>query len=71
MTAVRLVAIGDSFTEGVGDELPDGSARGWADIAAQGLGGCDGRAHPLREPRDPRAPHRPHRRRAARSPPWR
>ncbi|GAA4482139.1 SGNH/GDSL hydrolase family protein [Microbacterium panaciterrae] len=36
MTAVRFVAIGDSFSEGVGDELPDGSVRGWADIAAQG-----------------------------------
>jgi len=36
MTAVRYVAIGDSFTEGVGDELPDGSTRGWADLAAQG-----------------------------------
>lgn len=36
MTAVRFVAIGDSFTEGVGDELPDGTVRGWADLAAQG-----------------------------------
>lgn len=36
MSAVRFVAIGDSFTEGVGDELPDGRVRGWADIAAQG-----------------------------------
>ncbi len=36
MAAVRYVAIGDSFTEGVGDELPDGRVRGWADIAAQG-----------------------------------
>jgi hypothetical protein len=33
---VRFVAIGDSFTEGVGDVLPDGRERGWADIAAQG-----------------------------------
>jgi lysophospholipase L1-like esterase len=31
------VAIGDSFTEGVGDELPDGSPRGWADLVAAGL----------------------------------
>ena len=31
------VAIGDSFTEGVGDELPDGSVRGWADLVALGL----------------------------------
>ncbi len=30
-------AIGDSFTEGVGDELPDGSVRGWADFVAMGL----------------------------------
>jgi lysophospholipase L1-like esterase len=31
------VAIGDSFTEGVGDELPDGAVRGWADLVALGL----------------------------------
>ncbi|MET0974228.1 MAG: SGNH/GDSL hydrolase family protein [Leifsonia sp.] len=31
------VAIGDSFTEGVGDDLPDGSVRGWADFVAVGL----------------------------------
>ncbi|MGV8876853.1 MAG: SGNH/GDSL hydrolase family protein [Rhodoglobus sp.] len=31
------VAIGDSFTEGVGDELPDGRVRGWADQVAMGL----------------------------------
>lgn len=36
MAEVRFVAIGDSFTEGVGDELPDGSVRGWADITVQG-----------------------------------
>ena len=30
-------AIGDSFTEGVGDDLPDGSVRGWADLVALGL----------------------------------
>ncbi|RKT54766.1 SGNH/GDSL hydrolase family protein [Saccharothrix australiensis] len=34
---MRYVAIGDSFTEGVGDELPDGSPRGWADLVAEGL----------------------------------
>lgn len=34
---IRYVAVGDSFTEGVGDELPDGSVRGWADLAAQGI----------------------------------
>lgn len=42
MTSVRFVAIGDSFTEGVGDERPDGSARGWADIAAQGWADAGG-----------------------------
>ncbi|WP_235480376.1 SGNH/GDSL hydrolase family protein [Leifsonia sp. Leaf264] len=31
------VAIGDSFTEGVGDEQPDGTVRGWADFVAVGL----------------------------------
>ena len=36
MAPVRYVAIGDSFTEGVGDELPDGHVRGWADLVAQG-----------------------------------
>lgn len=30
-------AVGDSFTEGVGDELPDGRVRGWADLVALGL----------------------------------
>jgi len=41
---VRYVAIGDSFTEGLGDELPDGSLRGWADRVAAGLAatGADG-----------------------------
>ncbi|WP_433273678.1 SGNH/GDSL hydrolase family protein [Actinosynnema sp. CS-041913] len=34
---MRYVAIGDSFTEGVGDELPDGTTRGWADLVAEGL----------------------------------
>jgi len=34
--AVRYVAIGDSFTEGVGDEV-DGGPRGWADLVAIGL----------------------------------
>jgi lysophospholipase L1-like esterase len=36
MGRVRYVAIGDSFTEGVGDDLPDGRERGWADLVAQG-----------------------------------
>ena len=30
-------AIGDSFTEGMGDERPDGTPRGWADLVAAGL----------------------------------
>ncbi|UQU61700.1 SGNH/GDSL hydrolase family protein [Couchioplanes caeruleus] len=34
---MRYVAIGDSFTEGLGDELPDGTPRGWADRVAAGL----------------------------------
>ena len=34
---MRYAAIGDSFTEGVGDELPDGAVRGWADRVAAGL----------------------------------
>jgi len=33
----RYVAIGDSFTEGVGDDLPGGQVRGWADLVALGL----------------------------------
>jgi len=33
----RYVAVGDSFTEGVGDEGPDGQPRGWADRFAAGL----------------------------------
>ncbi len=40
----RFVAIGDSFTEGVGDELPDGTVRGWADLAAAGLAAATGEA---------------------------
>ncbi len=31
------VAVGDSFTEGMSDELPDGSYRGWADLVAARL----------------------------------
>lgn len=45
MTEVRFVAIGDSFTEGVGDVLPDGRERGWADLAAQGWANAAG--HPI------------------------
>ncbi|MFY1634083.1 SGNH/GDSL hydrolase family protein [Solwaraspora sp. WMMB335] len=39
---MRYVAIGDSFTEGVGDELPDGTVRGWADLVAAGLATAHG-----------------------------
>lgn len=39
---VRYVAIGDSFTEGVGDELADGRSRGWADLVASGLASATG-----------------------------
>jgi lysophospholipase L1-like esterase len=39
---VRYVAVGDSFTEGVGDEGPDGSVRGWADRVAVGLAAAQG-----------------------------
>ncbi|GAA1845475.1 SGNH/GDSL hydrolase family protein [Microbacterium koreense] len=42
MSTVRYVAIGDSFTEGVGDELPDGRVRGWADLVAQGWANARG-----------------------------
>jgi lysophospholipase L1-like esterase len=33
----RFVAIGDSFTEGLDDLLPDGTPRGWADRVADAL----------------------------------
>ncbi|MFT4229982.1 MAG: SGNH/GDSL hydrolase family protein [Microbacterium sp.] len=42
MASVRFVAIGDSFTEGVGDDLPDGRTRGWADLVAQGWADASG-----------------------------
>jgi len=42
---MRYAAIGDSFTEGLGDELPDGSVRGWADLVAAGLAAA--RAEPV------------------------
>ncbi|MCQ4079896.1 SGNH/GDSL hydrolase family protein [Streptomyces sp. RB6PN25] len=32
-----FVAVGDSFTEGMSDDLPDGSCRGWADLLASRL----------------------------------
>ena len=39
---VQYVAIGDSFTEGIGDERADGSVRGWADRVAEGLAAAGG-----------------------------
>jgi lysophospholipase L1-like esterase len=33
VSILRYAAIGDSFTEGIGDEMPDGTPRGWADQA--------------------------------------
>lgn len=42
MTDIKLVAIGDSFTEGVGDERADGSVRGWADLTAEGIAQATG-----------------------------
>ncbi len=33
----RFVALGDSFTEGLSDERPDGTHRGWADMVAARL----------------------------------
>ncbi|WP_434811183.1 SGNH/GDSL hydrolase family protein [Microbacterium sp. bgisy189] len=44
MDPVRFVALGDSFTEGVGDELPDGTVRGWADLVATGWASSRGEA---------------------------
>jgi lysophospholipase L1-like esterase len=38
----RYVAIGDSFTEGLGDTLEDGTERGWADLVAAGLAAAEG-----------------------------
>jgi lysophospholipase L1-like esterase len=32
-----FVALGDSFTEGMSDDLPDGTCRGWADLVADRL----------------------------------
>lgn len=45
MASIRFVAIGDSFTEGVGDDLPDGRVRGWADLVAEGW--ADASAQPI------------------------
>ncbi|MDN4478385.1 SGNH/GDSL hydrolase family protein [Demequina sp. SYSU T00039] len=42
---MRYVALGDSFTEGVGDPAPGGGLRGWADLVAAGL--AAGRDEPV------------------------
>ncbi|MFF0200156.1 SGNH/GDSL hydrolase family protein [Streptomyces sp. NPDC005017] len=39
-TYTSLVAVGDSFTEGMSDLLPDGSYRGWADLLATRMAAC-------------------------------
>lgn len=39
---MRLVCVGDSFTEGVADELrPDGEYRGWSDRVAAAMAGVE------------------------------
>lgn len=45
MIVGSYAAIGDSFSEGMGDELPDGSPRGWADLVALGLAAAHAAAH--------------------------
>jgi lysophospholipase L1-like esterase len=37
MTWKSFVAMGDSFTEGMDDDYPDGTYRGWADLVAARL----------------------------------
>ncbi len=44
MAPVRFVAIGDSFTEGIGDEVSGGHVRGWADLVAAGWADATGRS---------------------------
>ena len=63
----RYVALGDSFTEGVGDPDPDrpNGLRGWADRVAEVL--ATHRRLRLRQPRDPRSQAPPDPRRAARA----
>ncbi len=45
MGPMRIVSIGDSFTEGLDDRRPDGTPLGWADRVAMGLAA----AHPDEE----------------------
>lgn len=42
MSDIRFAVIGDSFSEGVGDELPGGAVGGWADRVAQGWADASG-----------------------------
>lgn len=42
MGRMRYVAVGDSFTEGVGDDVGNGAVRGWADLVAAGLAAASG-----------------------------
>lgn len=44
LTYTSFVAVGDSFTEGMSDLLPDGSYRGWADLLAARLAALPGAA---------------------------
>ncbi|MYS23145.1 Lysophospholipase L1 [Streptomyces sp. DvalAA-14] len=41
VTYSSFVAVGDSFTEGMSDLLPDGTYRGWADLLAARLAALD------------------------------
>lgn len=41
-SVASFVALGDSFTEGMSDLLPDGSYRGWADLLAARLAAAHG-----------------------------
>ena len=53
--ALRVVALGDSLTEGLGDPAPGGGWRGWAALLAEGLAAGPGDGPGLR-PGDGRAP---------------
>ena len=66
----RYVALGDSFTEGVGDPDPTrpNGLRGWADRVAEVLAGRSTRLR-LRQPGHPRTQAAPDPRRAARARP--
>ena len=69
MTFHRYVALGDSFTEGVGDPDParPNGLRGWADRVAEVLGRSRATGLRLRQPRHPRPQARRDPRRAGRA----